>query len=185
MNWSEHFYYDETSKSCLRRLNDVRCGKGYKVVRAKAGDEAGGISVLGYWDVRCGASTKFKGHRVVWELFNGPIPNGMQIDHVNGDRADNRLANLRCVETVTNTRNKAKRKNSTSDVNGVNFKFNGTGSTYWASCWVDLDGVQRSKNFSIQKLGDVEAFKAACLHRENVIKKLNELGAGYTERHGQ
>ncbi len=33
-------------------------------------------------------------HRMVWEGFNGPIPEGMQINHVNGDKADNRLSNL-------------------------------------------------------------------------------------------
>lgn len=33
-------------------------------------------------------------HRLVWEAFNGPIPAGMQINHVNGDKRDNRLANL-------------------------------------------------------------------------------------------
>lgn len=33
-------------------------------------------------------------HRVMWEAFNGPIPRGMQINHLNGDRTDNRLDNL-------------------------------------------------------------------------------------------
>lgn len=34
-------------------------------------------------------------HRLVWEAFHDkPIPDGMQINHLNGDPADNRLANL-------------------------------------------------------------------------------------------
>ena len=34
-------------------------------------------------------------HRLVWEAFNGPIPEGMVICHVNNDQYDNRLDNLR------------------------------------------------------------------------------------------
>lgn len=36
----------------------------------------------------------FHAHRAVWMAFNGPIPAGMEINHKNGLRHDNRLANL-------------------------------------------------------------------------------------------
>lgn len=35
-----------------------------------------------------------KMHRLVWETFNGPIPDGYEINHQNEDKADNRLSNL-------------------------------------------------------------------------------------------
>jgi hypothetical protein len=38
---------------------------------------------------------KKKLHRVLWEAFNGPIPDGMHIDHINGNKLDNRIENLR------------------------------------------------------------------------------------------
>lgn len=44
-------------------------------------------------------------HRLVWETFNGPIPEGYEIDHKNRNRADNRLDNLRCVTHVENMQN--------------------------------------------------------------------------------
>lgn len=36
-------------------------------------------------------------HRLVYEAFNGPIPEGLQVDHINGIRDDNRLENLRLL----------------------------------------------------------------------------------------
>ena len=36
-------------------------------------------------------------HRFVWECFNGIIPEGKVIDHINNDKEDNRLCNLQLV----------------------------------------------------------------------------------------
>lgn len=47
----------------------------------------------------------FSVHRLVWEVFNGPIPDKMQVDHINGDKADNRLENLRLVSGSDNMKN--------------------------------------------------------------------------------
>ena len=44
-------------------------------------------------------------HRLVWETFNGKIPEGMEIDHINTNRFDNRLSNLRLVTSSENKRN--------------------------------------------------------------------------------
>ena len=33
-------------------------------------------------------------HRLVWEAFNGPIPEGMEINHINEIKTDNRLCNI-------------------------------------------------------------------------------------------
>ena len=44
-------------------------------------------------------------HRLVWETFNGEIPKGMEIDHINTVRTDNRLENLRLVTSSGNKRN--------------------------------------------------------------------------------
>lgn len=44
-------------------------------------------------------------HRFIWEAFNGEIPEGMEIDHINTIRNDNRLCNLRMVSSSQNKRN--------------------------------------------------------------------------------
>lgn len=44
----------------------------------------------------------FKIHRLVWEAFNGPIPEGMQVNHINEDKHDNRLDNLNLMTPKEN-----------------------------------------------------------------------------------
>lgn len=41
-------------------------------------------------------------HRFVWEAVYGPIPNGMQINHKNGIKHDNRISNLELVTASEN-----------------------------------------------------------------------------------
>ncbi len=44
------------------------------------------------------------GHVIAWESANGPVPDGYQIHHVNGDKLDNRIENLVSVDSVTHKR---------------------------------------------------------------------------------
>lgn len=46
----------------------------------------------------------FAAHRLTWEAFNGPIPEGLVINHKNGVKDDNRLDNLEVVTVAENTR---------------------------------------------------------------------------------
>lgn len=44
------------------------------------------------------------GHKLVWEAFRGPIPPGLQINHMNGKKADNSISNLEICTPSENTR---------------------------------------------------------------------------------
>ena len=52
--------------------------------------------------------TLYSAHRLVYETFIGPIPQGMIIDHINGIKDDNRLENLRCISQSENAQNAQK-----------------------------------------------------------------------------
>ena len=49
--------------------------------------------------------TPYKLHRIVWETFNGEIPDGYEIDHIDGNKQNNVLSNLRCVTHIENMAN--------------------------------------------------------------------------------
>jgi len=57
----------------------------------------------------------YRAHRLVYEAYNGEIPyydsdgNRLDVHHVNHDRQDNRLSNLRLVTHLENCKNKKKK----------------------------------------------------------------------------
>lgn len=58
----------------------------------------------GYLKVDLGRRNTKSVHRLVWEAFHGQIPKGMEINHRNGSKIDNRLANLELVTRSQNMR---------------------------------------------------------------------------------
>jgi hypothetical protein len=57
-------------------------------------------------------------HRVAWAVFYGAWPLG-EIDHINGNTADNRIDNLRDVSRTVNSRNMPRRADNKSGATGV------------------------------------------------------------------
>ena len=69
----------------------------------------------------CIKRTNLYSHRVAWALFYKSCPT-MDVDHINGDRSDNRIVNLRLVSHQTNTENRRlAQKNNKSGILGVSW----------------------------------------------------------------
>lgn len=73
---------------------------------------------------------RYRAHRLAWLYVYGEFPKG-QIDHINGNRIDNRICNLRDVSRNENAKNKSMYKNNTSGVSGISWdKINSKWSVY-------------------------------------------------------
>ena len=85
---------------------------------AKLGSVAGTNNGAGYIQIRIGGK-KYFAHRLAFFFVNGYWPANV-IDHINGNRSDNRIANLRDVPKSMNQQNMvAPRKNTKSGLLGV------------------------------------------------------------------
>jgi len=99
------FYAYDPSTGMLQRK------KGGKPISVKP-------SANGYLRVSVG-NKRFYQHRVAWLLYYGAWPKG-QVDHINGDRTDNRIDNLRDVSHTMNAQNVHHSSGATGVV-GVSF----------------------------------------------------------------
>ena len=80
----------------------------FRRLKSNGGVEAGSIAGhrhnAGYVAVSI-RSKHYLAHRLAWLITYGAWPEG-DVDHINGDRADNRLVNLRVATRVQNMQNR-------------------------------------------------------------------------------
>lgn len=88
--------------------------------RVAAGSTAGKYSQRGYRLLGIDGAA-YQEHRIAYFMGSGTDPHGSLIDHVNGNRADNRFANLRLCSAEQNQHNSGKRNANTSGYKGVSF----------------------------------------------------------------
>jgi len=180
VDFGEFLYYDENSPGGLRwKVNISK--------RMRAGAVAGYCSTRsGYWCVALKGKL-YRSHRVVMVL-NGTKCYDLLVDHIDRNKSNNRVENLRLVDNNLSGRNKSKHKRNSTGVTGVSKDVvtnrDGKIYEYFVSQWQDLMGNKHRKRFSINKLGYDVSFRLAGEYREEMIKELNAQGAGYTNGHG-
>lgn len=86
-------------------------------IRIKVGNRAGRPNWKGYRQIGIDGALIME-HKLAWLYVYGEWPNA-QIDHINRDKADNRIANLRLATNSQNHINKGLQKNNTSGFKGV------------------------------------------------------------------
>lgn len=182
----ENFKYCDKSPSGLVWACDRRSGKDLRIVHAREGDIAGYLNNQGYWQVYDLVSEKSVScHRIVIEINSQTkIPEGMQVDHIDGNRSNNSLTNLRIVDAKKNARNTKLTNRSKTKVQGVYWQQTGN-VTFAVASWTDTTGKRFRKYFSTLRKGVMESFKQAVQHRNTMIELLNAQGAGYSQRHGK
>lgn len=82
----ELFDYDEQTGELIWKVSIAK--------NIKVGQVAGSIKPDGYRAIRIDGTT-YRAHRLVWMWVNGEDPEHLTIDHINHQRDDNRIANLR------------------------------------------------------------------------------------------
>lgn len=138
------FIMARKNQRCSQKIN----GRGYKLVTLKGR-----------------ASQQ---HRIAWLLVKGRWPVG-EIDHINGDKTDNRFFNLREVTCEEQCKNRPLRKDNKSGISGV----------FWLKKrrrWL----VKANINRKGKTIGYFKDFFNACCARKSVENKY-----GYHENHGR
>jgi hypothetical protein len=106
-----------------------------------------------------------RAHRICWVMYHGQLP-ANQIDHINGNPADNRICNLREATSQQNSHNKHRaNKNSSSGVQGVQWD---ESRNKWRA-WI---GVDRKNVF----LGRFDSLQEATEARNKAKKELHSFG---------
>ena len=103
------FHYDKATGIFTRAKNHLR---------AKEGSVVGTPNYKGYllFSVQ---GKSYRAHRLAWLYVYGQFPS-MDLDHINGDRKDNRIENLRELPNRLNQQNrKNPNPNNTSGYKGV------------------------------------------------------------------
>lgn len=89
--------------------------------RKNVGDLVGYLRNDGYYEVTF-KSNRYRLHRLAWLLTYGEMPN-KHIDHINGNRSDNRIVNLREATVSENLQNQKKATSRNKlGVLGVSYK---------------------------------------------------------------
>src|SRR5574343_540205 len=116
------------------------------------GDKPGNVSPQGYWYL-CVGGKQYPAHRLAWFYVHKNWPKG-DIDHINRNRLDNRIVNLRDTSTSDNLHNSPHR-NPSSGVKGVHVNKDGTwdavimvnGKTHRLFSYSTIDDAAAARKF--------------------------------------
>lgn len=134
--------------------------------RINIGDVAGRVS-QGYVGISLNGK-RYQAHRLAWLYVYGEWPDKM-IDHINQNRSDNRIANLRLANKSENAKNTKLPSDNSSGRIGVSWNKN---KSKWESY---INVSKRRKN-----LGTYDDYELACFVREEA-----EDLCGYSPLHGK
>ena len=161
---SEVVYYDESSPTSLRwhfRMNNNALPQSPAGHNRKDGNYS-------YVEIN---KVSYSVHRVVWLLNHGNIPDDVMVDHVDGNRQNNKISNLRLTNAKLNSHNKlhpipkSGYRNIRSEPNKVK------GAVFTVRWHPKDDNNRQWKFFREAEYGSAEtAFRAAYTFRDQLIE---------------
>ena len=114
---------ENLSRDLLKELFEYKDGhlfwKSKPNRRIDISNPAGTINTNGYLETRINGKT-YKTHRLVFLMHHGYL--SKEIDHIDGNKSNNAIENLRPATRSQNNHNKGKPKNNTSGYKGVYWK---------------------------------------------------------------
>ena len=125
------------------------------LVRLRTGRLAGATNAAGYRQATVNGRL-FYVHRIAWAMVHGEWPVG-HIDHINLNKSDNRIANLRVVDGRLNGQNRLAQRNNKTGAKGVSFGRNGT--RFHACIRVDGKTIHLGNHKTLE--GAAAAYRAA------------------------
>lgn len=130
------FEYNETAKNFLTN-------RAFRSANSLKGDDAGiCVDRNGYHLIRVKGKAYLL-HRVIWMINFGDIPEGLMIDHIDGDKGNNKISNLRTATRAQNIWNSVGKKRKESKKNGLPKGITFSGTSYQARLL--CNGKQTSK----------------------------------------
>lgn len=106
---------------------------------------------------------------VIWVLSGKQFPKDMELDHIDGNRLNNHISNLRLVNRTINSKNRKKRSDNTSGITGICWNKS-------HKCWCIRRTVKGTR---------LATYRKTLEKAKQVLEEFTKLDSDYTKRHGK
>lgn len=164
------FYYLDSEEN-LRYKKEGYLNRYKKDDIVKSHKESSGYLVVIVPTIRnkSNGATQVKLAHVIWRLAGNKLPDELELDHIDGNRLNNKTNNLRVVDRRINSRNRKKRSDNTSGYTGISWN-------------------KGHKAYAIRKtIGTrrIATYRKTLEEAVEVLKYFESLDSSYTDRHGK
>jgi len=148
-----------SSNGSFKQFNTRFAGKKAGFVKRSEGSQCSYLSI-------CVSGGQYLAHRLVWFYVYGCWPSG-EIDHIDGDGKNNKIENLRDVDSQSNAKNRPVQNNNKIGIIGVRER---------SGSW----NARITNNGVLEELGTFKDFFSACCARKSAEHKY-----GFHKNHGR
>lgn len=156
--------YDESVDSCLRTIDGRMVGYVKKSSNSPK---------LKYWCANMNKKFSLV-HRLIWEIVNGEIPNGMVINHIDTNGLNNKISNLELCSIADNNRRQGQHimesPRPDNKLGKTGIKILKVDDYLYAVARIRINNKLTEKLFSFKKYGEILAIALAAEERERMLQ---------------